>query len=160
VATYYFDTSALVKRYVMEPGSEWVQQITDARTASGQPCHVIALSAIGIVEAIAAIARRYRLGQLDGAQRQGLTNLFLTHSHGEYQITAVRARQIDLAIALVQSHPLRGYDALHLATALVLRDELRAARLSAPILVAADTNLCAAAQAEGLLAENPNDHAA
>jgi predicted nucleic acid-binding protein len=159
VATYYFDTSALIKRYLMEPGSEWVQQITDARTSSGQPYHTIALSAIGIVEAVAAIARRYRLGQLDQVQHQGLINLFLTHSRVEYHITTIRSRHIDLATALVQRHPLRGYDAIHLATALALRDELRAARLSAPIFVAADTNLCVAARAEGLPAENPNDHA-
>jgi predicted nucleic acid-binding protein len=160
VATYYFDTSALIKRYLMEPGSEWVQQITDARSASGQPSHTIALSAIGIVEAVAAVARRHRLGQLDQVQHQGLISLFLTHSRTEYHITAVRSRQIDLATALVQRHPLRGYDAIHLATALALRDELRAVRLSGPVFVAADANLCVAARAEGLSAENPNDHAA
>ena len=158
MATYYFDTSALIKRYLTEPGSGWVQQITDARNSSGQPYHTIALSVIGIVEAVAAIARRYRLGQLDQAQRQGLINLFLTHSHAEYHVTTVKSRQIELATVLLQRHPLRGHDAVHLATALVLRDELRANRLSAPIFVAADTNLCVAAQAEGLSAENPNDH--
>ncbi|MBA3947527.1 MAG: hypothetical protein H0X37_23600 [Herpetosiphonaceae bacterium] len=27
MATYYFDTSALAKRYLMEPGSRWVLQV-------------------------------------------------------------------------------------------------------------------------------------
>jgi hypothetical protein len=52
------------------------------------------------------------------------------------------------------------YDAIHLATALALRDELQAARQPAPVFVAAGSNLCTAARAEGLAADNPNDHTA
>ena len=158
MANYYFDTSAIVKRYLMESGTGWVKQITDATDQLGYPLHTIALSAVGVVEAVAAVAKRHRLGQLDQARRQAVINLFLTHTSREYKVISVRPRQIDLATYLVQRHPLRGYDAVHLATALVLRDQLVAARLPAPIFVAADANLCAVARAEGLPAENPNDY--
>jgi len=158
MANYYFDTSAIVKRYLTETGAGWVKQITDATDQFGYPLHMITLSAIGVVEGVAAVARRHRLGQLDQARRQAVIDLFLTHTNSEYKIVSVGSRQIDLATDLVQRHPLRGYDAVHLATALVLRDHLVAARLPAPIFVAADANLCAVARAEGLPAENPNDY--
>jgi hypothetical protein len=54
---------------------------------------------------------------------------------------------------------LRGYDAIHLACALSLNATLTAGNATALIFVAADANLLAAAQAEGLATENPNDHA-
>jgi predicted nucleic acid-binding protein len=158
MATYYFDTSAIIKRYLAEPGAGWVRQITDTTDQRGSSLHTITLAAIGIVEAVAAIARRHRTGQLDQAGRQAVINLFIIHSRREYHIAPVRSRQIDLATDLVQRHPLRGYDAIHLAAALLLRDHLVAARLPAPIFVSADANLCAVARTEGLTAENPNEY--
>lgn len=32
MAAYFFDTSALVKRYVREPGSDWVRNLACARS--------------------------------------------------------------------------------------------------------------------------------
>jgi len=61
MATYYFDTSALVKLYVAEPGSGWVDHLVNALGADGRPEHVIALSRIALVEVAAAVARRGRL---------------------------------------------------------------------------------------------------
>ncbi len=41
-ATFYLDSSALVKRYAIETGTEWMQTLCD------QPNHVIAVALIGI----------------------------------------------------------------------------------------------------------------
>ncbi len=158
MAAYYFDTSAIVKRYLLETGSTWVRTITDTTNQRGKPIHSITIVSIGIVETVAAFARRHRMGQLDAAARQAMISLLVVHSKQQYRVVPLRDREVDLAIDLVQRHPLRGYDAVHLATALVLRDQLVAARLPAPIFVAADANLCAVARAEGLPAENPNDY--
>lgn len=57
-----------------------------------------------------------------------------------------------------QNHRLRGYDAIHLATALTVNAALTAANLPPLIFVAADDDLLAAARAEGLATENPNYH--
>jgi predicted nucleic acid-binding protein len=51
VTTYYVDSSAIVKRYVTETGSSWVQDLCDP--AAG---HVIALAHVGLVEIAAAQA--------------------------------------------------------------------------------------------------------
>jgi predicted nucleic acid-binding protein len=61
----YLDASALVKRYVHEPGSTWVRTLID------DPANVILISAISLVEVSAAIAICVRIGKL--GPRQGGT---------------------------------------------------------------------------------------
>jgi hypothetical protein len=57
---------------------------------------------------------------------------------------------------LLERHPLRAYDAVQLASALHARNRLLAAGASAPIFLSADTQLLAAARAEGLATDDPN----
>ena len=57
MTTYYADSSALVKRYVTETGSNWVQNLCDPAAE-----HVIALTYIGLVEIAAALAMKTRQG--------------------------------------------------------------------------------------------------
>jgi phosphoheptose isomerase len=58
----------------------------------------------------------------------------------------------------LERHPLRGYDAMHLATALAVRQSLQRQGLPTLIFISADDNLNTAASAEGLAVDNPNDH--
>jgi hypothetical protein len=54
---YYFDTSALVKYYVTEPGSTWVRQLIDAQEPeNGQPLHAILLADITRASSLAVMA--------------------------------------------------------------------------------------------------------
>lgn len=98
------------------------------------------------------------MGEITLGERVVLFDRLLTDCRSRYNLLSVDELTVYRAAKLTQVHPLRGYDAVHLATALVLRDQLVAARLPAPIFVAADANLCAVARAEGLPAENPNDY--
>lgn len=52
MASYFFDSSALVKRYATEPGSAWVENLTDPRVDNR-----INVAAITHVEVVAAIAQ-------------------------------------------------------------------------------------------------------
>ena len=158
MADYYFDASTLVKAYITEVGSDWVSALINARSPAGRLEHSIYLSRIGIVETAAAIARRRRMGELKADKQSLLYRRLTEDSRRHLRLLRLTNLTLDLAADLTQRHPLRGYDAVHLATALVLRDQLVAARLPAPIFVAADANLCAVARAEGLPAENPNDY--
>jgi len=59
---------------------------------------------------------------------------------------------------LAEKHGLKGYDSIQLSTALELHTD-RSITGSPPLtFVSADDKLNAAAQAEGLLVENPNNH--
>ena len=50
MAVYFFDSSALIKRYINETGTAWVQSLTDA--ASG---HEIYIARVTTVEVVAAV---------------------------------------------------------------------------------------------------------
>ena len=65
---------------------------------------------------------------------------------------------VDSAIQLTRRQKLRGYDAIHLACALTLHKPLIDHGLPPLTFIAADDNLLAAAQSEGLTTANPNDH--
>jgi hypothetical protein len=65
---------------------------------------------------------------------------------------------VDLACQLLERHPLRAYDATHLATALSAQEFL--AKKDHPDLtfLSADERLNDAAKAEDLTVDNPNHH--
>ena len=76
----------------------------------------------------------------------------------DYQIIAVLDSIVDQACDLLERHPLRGYGAMHLATALTAQQSLRAHGLPGLTFLCADDRLLDAATAEGLVADNPTRH--
>ncbi len=152
MSSYYFDTSALVKLYVFETGSRWTKHIYDTYD------HEIALAIIGVTEAAAALARRNRFGELPSKNQRFLYTRLLGDSKTRFNLLAVDETLAYLAAELTQRSPLRGYDAIHLASALNLNQQLVSVGLEPLIFLSADTNLCAVAIAEGLTADNPNVH--
>lgn len=154
MSTYFLDTSALVKRYLVEVGSAWIIRLTGS--AAG---NTIIICEITRVEASAAIAARQRAsGGISLEARNIAVDLLLRHCDDEYRNVRLTPATLNRAVALTQRHRLRGYDAIQLATALSTQDQYRAAQLPALTFVAADDDLLTAARAEGLLAENPNQH--
>jgi predicted nucleic acid-binding protein len=153
VTTYYADSSALVKRYVNEGGSDWIRAICDPTAG-----HFIALAHIGLVEIAAALAVKYRQGHLPEPILDNLLRDLQRDGHEHYWLIDVDQEMVIRAIALTRRQKLRGYDAVHLACALFLRETLLDRGLSVPVLISADQELLAAAQAEGLPTDNPNAH--
>ncbi|MCS7283914.1 MAG: type II toxin-antitoxin system VapC family toxin, partial [Anaerolineae bacterium] len=141
MVVYFFDSSALVKRYMDEPGSEWVRQILAEFPFA-------AIAEITLVEVVAALARRWRMGEITIEEYRFTRGVFLKDVRW-YQVFPTSQSTVERAIALIDHHPLRAYDALQLATALQLADALRSERLSLTF-VSADERLCAAAEQEGL----------
>ncbi len=154
MTAYYLDASAVVKRYADEPGSTWIRHLTDA-----QAQHTILLAEITLAEVAAALAAKHRApGGLTQAQRDRVLSRFLQDGAEHFLLLPVDRPVIDRAVELTQRHRLRGYDAVQLATALVTGETLQAHNLLAPVFVAADGDLLAAATAEGLQIENPLHH--
>lgn len=60
----FFDTSALVKRYVEEPGSAMVRATLRA--------HPVTVARVTLAEAAAAVARACRLGAISEVQRDAI----------------------------------------------------------------------------------------
>jgi predicted nucleic acid-binding protein len=153
VTTYYADSSALVKRYVNELGSDWVREI-----CLPEGDNVIALAHIGLVEIAAALGIKHRQGLLDASVRDGLLRDLQRDGYDQYWLVDVDQELVLRAIDLTCRHKLRGYDAIHLASALFLQETLLAHNLAVPVLLSADEELVTAAQAEGLETNDPNEH--
>ena len=147
---YFLDASALVKAYTHEPGSRWVRQVL------GRSATRAFISPLSGAEVLAAIARKERLGELDLATRERVAAAFRKDYRRRFAHTALTASVIEKAMALVLGHPLRGYDAVQLASALLL--PAASSQLRSLLFVSADSALLRVARQMGLATENPLDH--
>ncbi len=150
---YYLDSSALVKMYIPESGSQWMEE-----NIFTPDTEIRWISRIGIIEAAAAIARRQRMGDITPDKRNLLYTTLLFDSRNRLCLVSESDEIISSAAELTQVHPVRGYDALHLAVALKINIQYQANKLTPIIFVSADEKLCQAAIAEGLQTENPSQY--
>jgi predicted nucleic acid-binding protein len=151
VSDYFFDSSALLKRYYTEQGTNWVASITIPQARNS-----IAIAQITPVEIMSGLQRRRRAGQISLPDAR-ITRLLLdAHVLSEYKLIPLSDIVIARAKDLVSIYPLRAYDAVQLASAL---EALAHSPGAAPLtFVSADTRLLAAAAAEGLATDDPNAH--
>lgn len=146
---YYLDSSALLKRYIREDGSEYVNQIVSA------PENALFTAEITLAEVAAVIAAKHRApGGISDRLRENLLSKFLLESADLLFLVAVERSSIDHAVQLSQRYRLRGYDAVQLAVALSVQHLMQIPQLSLTFVVS-DQDLLDAAQAEGLLTYNP-----
>ena len=110
----YLDSSALVKRYVSERGSETVANV--AAEAS-----FVGISVIGRAEVEAALVRAVRLGVISESGGSAAREAFAHEWDSFLRISATEAI-VARAGSLAWAHGLRGYDSVHLASALTWRD--------------------------------------
>jgi hypothetical protein len=157
MTNYYFDTSALVKRYVPEVGSAWVAEIVGSGTPK-QPLHNISIAKIGLVEVAAALSKRRRAGEISPEASRVLYARFLRDSAEHYRLIELTDELCHFAARLTQRTSVRSYDAVHLAAALALNKQLKLFHLPPMVFVSADRQLCQTAQAEGLPTEDPKSH--
>ena len=153
MAAYFFDSSAIVKRYVQETGTAWVRRLT----RRGQP-DPIYLARITAVEVASAVARRRQGRSLNPARVQTILGRFRGHLATRYVIVEITPALVAAAMRLADIHALRAYDAVQLAAALELNVRWLSAGLGSITLVSADRDLNTAAIAEGLAVEDPNTH--
>jgi predicted nucleic acid-binding protein len=152
VNLYFFDTSAIVKRYVAETGTAWVLSLT-----APDPGKVLYLANITSVEVVAAVTRRQRGGTLSPADSATALAQFRSDYGNHFFLIEVSPPIVQEAERLAETHALRAYDAVQLAVLLEL-ERRKTSGLPSPILVSADVELNAAATAEGFAVEDPNSH--
>ncbi len=149
MALYYLDTSALVKLYIREPGTDQL-----LRLASRAANHRFAVLSLTQVEFRSAIRKRERINDLEGTVASELITRFEQHLETKYVSQTVNSPVLDVAKALVDRYALRAYDAIQLAGCLALK---RAAGGRSPTFVCADRHLLQAGGSEGLEVLNPED---
>lgn len=154
MAHIYLDSSALVKRYVLEQGSEWIRELSSP--ASGHTLYTVRISG---AEIVAAFFQRARMGSLSLSDAQQAVVQFKPDFYSHIDLVEITRPVVDSAMWLAEVHQLRGYDAVQLAAALALQDVRGAFGLSPMRFVCADERLNSAAVAAGIEdIVNPNDH--
>lgn len=108
----YLDTSDLVKLYVLEKNSD--QILTKVKKSK-----VVATSIIAYAEARAAFARKFREKGMSESEYRKIIRT-LDNDWENYFVLNVSEDTVKLAGDLCEKYGLRGYDALHLASALIL----------------------------------------
>jgi predicted nucleic acid-binding protein len=147
LALFYLDTSALVKLYVREPGTEAL-----LRLASRQHGHRFTTLSTAEVEFRSAIRRRERAGDLERNLADQLIRRFENHLETRILRQPLNESVLETASALIDTYPLRAYDAVQLAGCLMLR---AAAGRDQPVFVCADVDLLETANRLKLSTLNP-----
>lgn len=134
----YADTSALVKKYIQESGSEQVIVFFERFSFIGT-------TVLTQVELAAALAKASRSGWVGEAGVSQAWQDFLSHWPA-YTRLPITTRVIERAASLAWRYGLRAYDSLHLASAQVWQ-ELAGGEI---VFACFDKNLSKAAASEGL----------
>jgi predicted nucleic acid-binding protein len=153
VNIYFLDSSALIKRYVVEIGSPWIKTLTDSQTGNS-----LLVVRITWVEVLSAFARRQREGGITAAEVAALIAKFRSEFNSRYRVIEVDLALVERAGELIVQYPLRAYDAVQLASALRVQSLLTSMPETQLIFVSADNRLLDIAQSERLATDNPNNY--
>ena len=134
----YPDTSALIKRFVTERGSASVERLTQGDAPVG-------MATIAYAELYSGLTRRHRDGDLSAIDYANAREQF-ERDWTSYLRIRLDEDVLGAARLLIQRHALRGFDGIHLASALTLQNRWD----ETVVVVAADQRLLRAAAAEGL----------
>lgn len=138
-AYVYADTSALAKRFWRESGTELVLRVM-------KDAEAVASVTLGYVELVSATFRAARRGDVSSEDVPKVLAAMQRDWEDLVRIPADDSLIRDAA-ELVQKHPIRAYDAMHLAAALRWQSNIGEGAL----FLAFDRELLVAARSEGLL---------
>ncbi len=132
----FFDTSAFVKRYVSEAGTDAVLEWCDRATEIG-------LSGIALPEIISAFCRLHREARISDTQYRQLKSLLLADIE-DAAVCDLTPAVLGQAVASLETNVLRGMDAIHIGSAVALQSD---------VFVSADARQREAAARAGLRVE-------
>jgi predicted nucleic acid-binding protein len=149
LALYYLETSALVKLYIREAGTEQLLRLVSRRAN-----HRFAVLTITAVEFRSAIRKRERAGDIDNSIATDLVNRFDRHLETKFLRQVLNDSVLETATKLIDRYPLRAYDAIQLAGCLALQES---SGKDQPVFVCSDRQLLEAASCEGLTLLDPSE---
>jgi predicted nucleic acid-binding protein len=149
MVTFYFDTSAIVKRYHKEIGSDVLDRIFELKVG-------FVTSLWTILEFIVAFSFMVRRKELSRETFNTVISLFLKEVLDMFIITSVNDELIASATLMATKHPLPSADCLQLASVKSLSSALELVK-ERVVLVCSDKELCKAAKKEGIEFINPEE---
>ena len=112
----FLDSSALVKRYVEEPGSARVIELC-------RQADEIVISVVGPIEIFSALARRRREGYLSSPVFASIKRNIAADIAGA-SIVELYPQVVAEAVKCLEKSPLRSLDAIQVASAIVCESDL------------------------------------
>jgi uncharacterized protein len=153
LSIYFVDTSSLVKRYLAEDGSKWVQSWIDPKFG-----HTVILSELCLIELVSAFAKKKREGEIQISQLRYLRGRFLRHvKTQEYLLIPINFQVQAIARELVVKYDnpyLRSLDAIQLASAIQAKRMIK----QSIIFITSDIRLNQIAPLEGFTVDDPSLH--
>jgi len=150
---FYFDSSALVKRYYKELGTGFVMELCQKED------NIIAVSDIAIAELGSTFARLLREENITEDKYTVILDNFINDYFEEYFKVAINFDILISATHLAKKNSLRAYDAIQLVCAVNVRETIKLGESRSDIFfVVADDALEKAANVEGFKTINPNTY--
>ena len=141
----YMDTSALLKLFIEEEGSERVRGLAHGPHGA----EVLLVSRLGYTEASVSLARMVHLGRIAAAELPKHLGSLSDYWDQSIQEVDLSFEVLEDARQLAQRFPLRTYDAIHLASAREARRMLREVFAGEVQFLAFDAPMLKAAQSIG-----------
>jgi hypothetical protein len=136
----YFDTSSLLKFIIKEIGSE--ENLNIWNLSDEKVC-----SQLTRTEMHSALMRKVREGSISASAMRARLNA-MDKLFADVVLVDITSEVIDASCELVKELPLKSADAIHLATALMVRADL---------FSSSDKRLCAAASESGIAVTDPTE---
>ena len=142
----YFDSSALVKNYVLEDGSSIVAKLLLENFNN-------ATSKLTYAEMLSALVRRTRSGDLSSQKMKKVIDQF-EDDWNSLLIVDLHNDILPIVKRVIEKHQLKAADSIHLASAIWLKIALK----EDIVFASSDLNLLKAARTERLSPINPQEH--
>lgn len=146
---YYLDTSALLKRYKSEQGTEVVNDLFTNKLQDD----VLITSYFSALEVEAAVARALKGRILSRASYRAIIGRFAQELGESLLVQPISNTIVAESIGHARRYALRAADAIHLSTAM----RLSQAAMEPAVFVTSDKELLLTAQAEGLQEMDPQE---
>lgn len=115
MSLHFLDTSALVKLYVREPGTDGLLHV------ARDPQNQLVILAWSVIELRSGIRRRQRTGDLVGDTAATILSSLENHLKGRLVSVPLADAILDTARGLIDRYPLRAYDAVQQGACISLR---------------------------------------
>jgi len=112
----FFDTSALVKRYYEEPGTETVDELLEDDST-------VVISSLAVIETLSAFRRKYNRGEIGENDMNALLASFFREALDDFVIVPMDESIQQFSFDLILEDDLRTLDSLQLSAALSISGE-------------------------------------
>lgn len=89
----FFDTSALVKRYYLEAGTEAVDDLIESEAS-------VVISSLSVIETVSAFRRKHNRDELSEAEMNRLLSEFFREALGEFLIVPLEKSLLQFSFQL------------------------------------------------------------